>query len=234
MNKFSQRSFEKELMDDLQCSGEELEQTLKELNTINKWLGGNKVTTGGLKQIFKAYPQEEYSIVDIGCGGGDMMRVMHDWARNGQSKVNIEGIDANPNIIELAKVRLGDLENMTLTVQNIFSPDFLVRKVDITTCTLFTHHFTDSELVQLLKGLKTKSNLAIIINDLHRNPIAYHSIKLLTKLFSKSPMVQNDGPLSVLRAFARADWERIFEEADIRDFQLSWHWAFRWQVIILV
>jgi hypothetical protein len=106
--------------------------------------------------------------------------------------------------------------------------------VDITTCTLFTHHFTDSELVQLLKGLKTKSNLAIIINDLHRNPIAYHSIKLLTKLFSKSPMVQNDGPLSVLRAFARADWERIFEEADIRDFQLSWHWAFRWQVIILV
>jgi 2-polyprenyl-3-methyl-5-hydroxy-6-metoxy-1,4-benzoquinol methylase len=234
MTKFSQRSFEKELMDDLECSGEELAQTLKELKTINKLLGGNQVTTGGLKQIFNAHPQEEYSISDIGCGGGDMMRVMHDWARNVQKKVNFEGIDANPNIIELAKTRLSDLDNVTLTVQNIFSSEFLVSKVDVCTCTLFTHHFTDSELIQLLKGLKLKSNLGIVINDLHRNPIAYHSIKILTKLFSKSPMVQNDGPLSVLRAFSKADWERILDEAGIKDFQLTWHWAFRWQVLIIV
>ena len=197
-------------------------------------LGGNQVTTGGLKQIFNAHPQEEYSIADIGCGGGDMIRVMHDWALYRQKKVNFEGIDANPNIIELARMRLGDLDNVTLTVQNIFAPEFLLSKVDVCTCTLFTHHFTDLELVQLLKGLKSKSNLGIVINDLHRNPIAYHSIKLLTKLFSKSPMVQNDGPLSVLRAFSRADWKRILDEAGIKDFQLTWHWAFRWQVLILV
>jgi len=234
MNKFSQRSFEKELMDDLECSGDELAQTLKELKIINKLLGGNEVTTGGLKQIFNAHPQEEYSIADIGCGGGDMMRVMHDWAINKRKKVNFEGIDANPNIIELAKIRLADLKNVTFTVQNIFSLGFLERKVDVCTCTLFTHHFTDSELVQLLKGMKSKSNLGIVINDLHRNPIAYHSIKILTKLFSKSPMVQNDGPISVLRAFSRADWERILDEAGIKDFQLTWHWAFRWQVLIIV
>jgi 2-polyprenyl-3-methyl-5-hydroxy-6-metoxy-1,4-benzoquinol methylase len=233
MSKFSQRSFEKELMDDLECSGEELAQTLKELKTINKWLGGNQVTTGGLKQIFNAYPQEKYSIADIGCGGGDMIRVMHDWAMRKQIKTNFEGIDANPNIIELAKIRLAELKNVTFTVQNIFSPDFLERKVDVCTCTLFTHHFTDSELVQLLKGLKLKSNLGIVVNDLHRNPIAYHSIKILTKLFSKSPMVQNDGPLSVLRAFSKADWERVLDEAGIKDFQLTWHWAFRWQVLII-
>jgi hypothetical protein len=105
--------------------------------------------------------------------------------------------------------------------------------VDVCTCTLFTHHFTDSELVQLLKGLKLKSNLGIVVNDLHRNPIAYHSIKILTKLFSKSPMVQNDGPLSVLRAFSKADWERVLDEAGIKDFQLTWHWAVRWQVLII-
>jgi hypothetical protein len=131
-------------------------------------------------------------------------------------------------------MRLGDLENVRLKVQNIFSSEFLLSKVDVCTCTLFTHHFTDLELVQLLKGMKSKSNLGIVINDLHRNPIAYHSIKLLTKLFSKSPMVQNDGPLSVLRAFSKADWERILDEAGIKDFQLTWHWAFRWQVLIIV
>lgn len=233
MTKFSQRSFEKELMDDLECSGEELEQTLKELKTINKWLGGNDVTTSGLEKIFLAHPQEEYGIADIGCGGGDMMRVMHDWSKEKKIKTHFQGIDANPNIIDLAKIRLADLKNVTLTVQNIFSPEFLESKVDVCTCTLFTHHFTDAELVQLLKGLKSKSKLGIVINDLHRNPIAYYSIKLLTKVFSKSAMVQNDGPLSVLRAFSRKDWQRILPKAGIQDFQLTWHWAFRWQVLII-
>lgn len=233
MTRFSQRSFEKELMDDLECSGDELDQTLKELKTINKWLGGNHVTTSGLEKIFQSYPKEDYSVVDVGCGGGDMIRVMNDWAKSKNVKVSLQGIDANPNIIDLAKIRLADLKNVTLTVQNIFSPEFLEREVDVCTCTLFTHHFTDAELVQLLKGLKSKSKLGIVINDLHRNPIAYHSIKLLTKVFSKSPMVQNDGPLSVLRAFSREDWQRILSKAGIQDFQLSWHWAFRWQVLII-
>jgi 2-polyprenyl-3-methyl-5-hydroxy-6-metoxy-1,4-benzoquinol methylase len=234
MSKFSQRSIEKELMDDLDCSGDELTQTLKELKTINKWLGGNNVTTGGLEKIVKVYPQTEYSIADIGCGGGDMMRVMDQWATRKKIKTKFYGIDANPNIIELAQTRLSDLKNVTLTVQNIFAPEFLVNKVDVCTCTLFTHHFTDAELVHLLKGLKAKSNLGIVINDLHRNSIAYYSIKLLTKLFSKSPMVQNDGPLSVLRAFSREDWERILSKAGVNNFQLTWHWAFRWQVLIIV
>ncbi len=232
MSKFSERSYQKELMDDLECSGEELAQTLKELKTINKWLGGNEVTTNGLSKLIKARPQSDYWISDIGCGGGDMIRVMAKWAAKNQTNVHLEGIDANPNIIELAKIRLKDLKNVTLTVQNIFSPAFLDHKVDICTCTLFTHHFTDSELVSLLKGMKSKSKLGIVINDLHRNPIAYSSIKLLTKLFSKSPMVQNDAPLSVLRAFSKADWIKILSKAEIKDFQLSWHWAFRWQVII--
>jgi len=234
MNRFSHRSTAKELMDDLECSGEELAQTLKELKTINKWLGGNEVTTSGLQELFKKNPQHSYTIADIGCGGGDMMRVMHDWASRKKINTSYEGIDANPNIISLARMRLSDLKNVTLLVQNIFSPEFLESKVDVCTCTLFTHHFTDVELIQLLNGLKSKSKLGIVINDLHRNPIAYYSIKLLTKLFSKSPMVQNDGPLSVLRAFSREDWETILAKAGIKEFQLTWHWAFRWQVLINV
>jgi hypothetical protein len=45
------RSYEEELMDDLEASGEVITQTLKELETINKWLGGNYVTTNGLDQL---------------------------------------------------------------------------------------------------------------------------------------------------------------------------------------
>ncbi len=233
MGKFSIRSTEKELMDDLDCSGEELTQTLRELKTINKWLGGNYVTTNGLSKIFKKYPKDSYLVADIGCGGGDMIRVMDKWAKNQKKQVNFIGIDANRNIIDLASVRLLDLSKVDLKVQNVFEPDFSEEKVDISTCTLFTHHFTDSELAGLLKSLKAKSRLGIVINDLHRHWFAFYSIKFLTSMFSKSAMVQNDASLSVLRSFSRQDWENILHKADITDFRISWHWAFRWQVNIL-
>ncbi len=233
MGKFSQRSTEKELMDDLNCSGDELLQTLKELKTINKWLGGNYVTTSGLNKIFKVYPQDSYSVADIGCGGGDMIRVMAEWAKNQKKPVNFTGIDANRNIIDLARVRLTDLPKVSWKVQNVFNPDFSDDKVDISTCTLFTHHFTDSELVGLLTSLRSKSRLGIVINDLHRHWFAFYSIKILTRVFSKSAMVRNDASLSVLRSFSRKDWERILVQAGIKNFSISWHWAFRWQVNII-
>jgi ubiquinone/menaquinone biosynthesis C-methylase UbiE len=232
MSRFSQRSEEKELMDDLECSGEMLTHTLNELKTINRWLGGNHVTTDGIRTFFDSHPQEEYTVADIGCGGGDIIRVMHDWASKQSSLVKFVGIDANPNIINLAKSRLKDLKNVTLSVQNVFSERFSEEKVDIGTCTLFTHHFTDSELVDLITALKVKSRIGLVINDLHRHPFAYYSIKYLTAIFSKSPMVQNDAPVSVLRAFSRNDWERILKAAGINEFELTWHWAFRWQVLI--
>ena len=87
MGKFAQRSEEKELMDDLNFSGGELNQTLRELKTINRWLGGNYVTTSGLAKIFNRYPQDSYTVADIGCGGGDMIRVMDDWAKNQKKEV---------------------------------------------------------------------------------------------------------------------------------------------------
>ena len=69
MSQFAQRSREKEIMDDLDCSGPVLEQTLRELKTINRWLGGNGVTNRGLSQVVHRFPQDQYSLVDLGCGG---------------------------------------------------------------------------------------------------------------------------------------------------------------------
>lgn len=233
MSRFEKRSEEKELMDDLECSGEELAQTLRELKTINHWLGGNHVTTNGLKKITALHPQDSYRIADIGCGGGDMIRIMNEWAKSEKKTMDFLGIDANPNIIELAKVRLKDVTNVHWRVQNVFESEFPKEKVDIINCTLFTHHFTDAELISLIQAFRDKGSLGLVINDLHRHWFAFHSIRILTKLFSKSPMVQNDASLSVMRSFKKSDLERILKAAGIKNYQISWFWAFRWQVLVL-
>lgn len=230
MGKFKQRSYQKEIMDDFEAGGKVIEVTLKELKTINKLLGGNHVTTSSLKQIITKYPQESYSVADIGCGGGDMIRVMAHWALRNKLYCQFTGIDANPNIIKLAQINLSDIDNVTLKTQNVFDSEFLDKKVDIVTCTLFTHHFSDEELLLLLSSFKKKAKLGVVINDLHRHPIAYYSIKVLTGLFSNSAMVKNDGPLSVLRSFQRAELAKILQSSGITDFEITWKWAFRWRV----
>lgn len=234
MGRFSQRSYEKEIMDDLEFEGPVLDQSLKELRTINKLLGGNKVTTNGLNQLIKKNPQDSYSIADIGCGGGDMIRVMADWAKKNLIPCNFIGIDANPNTIAFAKERLKDLDHVNFKVENVFDESFKQEQVDIITCTLFTHHFTDEELLKLFSSFLKKARLGIVINDLHRHRLAYFSIKALTRLFSKSPMVQNDGPLSVLRGFSKKDFISILAQAGIKNSQIKWFWAFRWQVVVVI
>ncbi|MGY6522167.1 MAG: methyltransferase domain-containing protein [Mongoliitalea sp.] len=229
---FKHRSTEKEIMDDLAVGGEVLDQTLHELRVINRLLGGNYVSTSGLEKLMKQVPQPHYSIADLGCGGGDMIRVMHNWAKLNKLNCSFIGIDANPHTIAFAKENLKDLKGVDFEVMNVFDESFSDGQVDIITCTLFTHHFTDEELISIFKACKKKAKIGLVINDLHRHPLAFYSISLLTRWFSKSPMVKNDGPLSVKRSFKKKDWERVLHASDISNFTLSWHWAFRWRVII--
>ncbi|HSJ68620.1 MAG TPA: methyltransferase domain-containing protein [Anditalea sp.] len=231
MTNFSKRSYQKELMDDLTSAGSEMKQTLSELKTVNRLLGGNKVLTSGLSKIIESYPQSHYDIADIGCGGGDMVRVMCRWAKKNNVSITVHALDANPNIIAMAKENLQDLNNVYFHTADVFDDLFSHQKMDIITCTLFTHHFTDDELVKMFTGFKNRTTLGLIINDLHRHPLAYYSIKYITQIFSKSQMVKNDGPISVLRSFKSNDLIRVLKASGWTKYKILWFWTFRWQVI---
>jgi ubiquinone/menaquinone biosynthesis C-methylase UbiE len=69
------RSDAVEIMDDLSMTGEVLTDTLYKLDSINKWLGGNAITLNGIKKLLKNHPKKTaLTIVDLGCGSGDMLR----------------------------------------------------------------------------------------------------------------------------------------------------------------
>lgn len=230
--KFATRSYEAELMDDLESSGEIIDQTLRELNTINHWLGGDHVTINGLKKIFPHGEEHgEIHILDIGCGGGDMLKKICHWARREELPIRLTGIDANPNIVEYARENTRDYPEISYEAMNIFSPEFSTIDCDVVTATLFTHHFTRDELVRLFRGIREQARVGMVINDLHRHWFAYHSIKWLTRWFSRSEMVRNDAAVSVLRSFRRKELHELMNKAGIQHYQLKWFWAFRWQLV---
>ena len=234
MPDFSIRSMGVEIMDDLQCSGDVLGQTLRELEFINTWLGGNQITIDAIAQLSRMAPGRQLTIADLGCGGGDMLRTIDAWGKKNNVDLKLIGLDANPNVIEFARKNIADRPHIHLETVNIFSNEFLHRKYDIVVGTLFFHHFTDQQLARFFKQLKSNVRLGYVINDIHRHWLAFYSIKILTSLFSRSAMVKYDAPLSVLRAFTKAELIKILEQASPAKFVIRWRWAFRWQVIAKV
>jgi hypothetical protein len=97
---------------------------------------------------------------------------------------------------------------------------------------LFCHHFGEDDLVEQLRWMREQSSIGFFINDLHRHVLAYQSIRLLVSLFSRSYLVKNDAPLSVLRGFRRAEWKEVLHRAGIGHYTLKWKWAFRWLLIV--
>ena len=225
----TERSYEPELLDEEMIPREAFSRMLYEINYINTWLGGHKITLKGLKAFDPGGMPQPIHIAEIGSGGGDNLEVIYHWAQAHNIEVQLTGIDIRPECVAYAREHTKELP-----IEYIISDYRLAtfdKKPDIIFNSLFCHHFKENDLVFMLKWMKENSRCGFFINDLHRNTIAFSSIKLLTHLFSKSYMVKYDAPLSVRRGFTKKEWQSIFKEAGINNASIEWKWAFRHLVI---
>ncbi|SNR53807.1 methyltransferase domain-containing protein [Hymenobacter mucosus] len=227
------RATEEELMDDLTLASDALRRNLDELETINTWLGGYAPVLDALEQLRPQFPSgRPLRLADLGSGGGDTLRQIARWARRRGLAVELVGIDANAFMLDYAASKSPDYPEISYQQADIFAPPFQQQQFDVVTASLFCHHFSDVALTQLLRQWPQQAALAVIINDLHRHYLAYHSIRWLTKLLGGSYLVQNDAPLSVARAFSRAEWQQLLAAAGVAQYSLRWRWAFRWQLVL--
>jgi 2-polyprenyl-3-methyl-5-hydroxy-6-metoxy-1,4-benzoquinol methylase len=156
--------------------------------------------------------------------------VIAEWFQKNNLQVALTGIDANAFMIGFASDFCRKYPNIQFAQYNIFDTAISQLSFDLTTCSLFCHHFTDEELLLIFKNIKSITQGAFIINDLHRHPIAYGGIWFLTRLLNGSYLIKNDAPLSVLRAFRRKEIQTLTEKV-FPKVTVNWIWAFRWMVI---
>ena len=217
---FSQRSYQKELLDRDDIPFSDIAQNMKELEFINTHLGGHAITLQGLRSILPVDPvsKSELLICEIGCGGGDNLRVISNWCKSKNIKVTTLGIDINADCIDFAKSQT-KLANADW-IHSDYRQIHFIHKPDIIFSSLFCHHFNDGEMGEQLKWMNQNANIGFFINDLHRHPLAYYSIKWLSRIFSRSHLVKNDAPLSVLRGFRKKELKFLVE--GVRPAGLFW------------
>jgi SAM-dependent methyltransferase len=230
---FKHRSTEPEWMDDKGVTLETLDECLAQLEKINIGTLAYRPTLLWLDHVLSSFkPGRPVTIFDIGCGGGDMLRKIAGWAKKRNIAVDLIGIDINP----LAKIVAEKRTPLTAPIRYETADIYTLssdRRADFIISSLFTHHLDDSELRRFIGWMDDHAEKGWLSNDLHRHPIAYYGIKyILASIPFTNPIVRNDAPVSVARAFTKNEWHARLQSAGIPERQtaIKWHVPFRYSV----
>ena len=222
-----------EIMDEFDFQGSDLRRVLQIIDRINAVLGGDRVTINGIKKLMRQQPdQQKFKIIDFGCGSGATLRKIADYFADEPKEVEVIGIDANQHTISIAREWSASYQNISFIAEDIFSDNMVSAECDIAISCLTMHHFKDQQLIDIINRLRSLASIGIVINDLHRNSIAYRLFQLYCLFFVDHKVASNDGKISILRGFRREDFEEYANELKLTKWEVRWFWAFRYQWII--
>ena len=211
----SRRSTASEWMDIEPLSFDELRLCLQQLAQINVLsLGYRPTLTWFADEVRRRGHNRRVSVLDVGCGYGDMLRRLRRWADRHQIALDLHGIDINPVTRQVALSATTNGYNIHYHTADIFElpPE---QSYDVIISSLFAHHLDDVALVSFLRWMVAHATLGWFINDLHRDALAYFGVKQFLKIMGYHRVVQHDGPVSVERALTIADWRKVLDEAAV-------------------
>lgn len=227
------RTQEAEIMDDFSLQGNELTAALDQIARINQFLGGNNLTLNGVKKLLnKADISKTITIADIGCGNGDMLRMLSNYGQKNNINFKLIGVDANAFTINYAKTLSNSYPNIEYKCIDIFSEDFAALHYDILLCTLTLHHFSNEQILNIITIFSKNAAIGVVINDLHRSKLAYRLFEIICSVFNLEKMSREDGLVSILRGFKKNELEEFSKKLSLKNYTIRWKWAFRYQWII--
>lgn len=219
-------------MDTEPTSFEEFDDYLRDLERINVLTLAYRPTLLWLKRAVADFPAgRPISVLDVGSGGGGMLRRVRKWARGKNLKLNLTGVDINPWSTKSAAESTPPEMRIRFETADILAQAEPLQ-ADFVISSSFTHHLGHAELVRFIRQMDSYAAHGWFINDLHRHILPYCFIKYATRLLPAHRMARNDGPISVARAFAADDWRHLLAEAGIPAERacIEWFFPFRYSV----
>jgi 2-polyprenyl-3-methyl-5-hydroxy-6-metoxy-1,4-benzoquinol methylase len=221
---FSRRSQETEWLDQADLDPKALENVLDDLARFNRAMLGYRPILSWLRRAVEVAPHgRPWNLVDVGCGHGDLLRVIRRWANRQGLVISLRGIDISAQTIRIARAATDRQDQIDFEVTDLFRfrP---AEPVDLVVCSLFTHHLADSAITDFLRWMETTASRGWLISDLQRHPLPYYFIGLIGRLTRIHPVVISDGRISVSRALTRKEWETRLRMAGVPMQSVTVRW----------
>ena len=225
----SHRNRTPELMDDPKVSGKMLARVLEDINRANRLLKGNKPTIEAVDRLFQEYPKESYTILDVGCGDGTMLREVVKWGRNKGYELDCIGVDLSEKALRIAVKKSVDFPEIRYELQDILEDTLGVNfGCDILLCSLTMHHLYDEHIPPFLNRFTKLARIGVVINDLQRSVFAYYLFKMFSIIFIKTKIARHDGLVSIQSGFTKEELTRFSKKITNAQHHIQWKWAFRY------
>lgn len=226
----AERADAKELMDAEEVDLATFAACLQDLERINRWSGAYRITLGWLDRLQRTHGARRLVVLDVGSGHGDMLRRIGAWGEARGVALDLIGVDRNPHAATAA-ARATPAGPIRYLAADVFDLSPALRP-DAVISALFAHHLDDAQLIRFLRWMEARARLGWLINDLHRHAIPYWIARWTPALLHMNRLVRHDASVSVARAFARRDWQRLLEQAGLAGppTEVSWRFPFRYAV----
>jgi hypothetical protein len=222
----------RELLDGPLDDAAALRGNLRDLRRINRRLGGVRLSARALEALLGpsgVTPGPPVRLLDVGTGAADipvaLIRRYGDGRGVDQPAMHITGLDDRPEVLAAARGldrAIGELEAsglLTLTLGDGRSLPYPDDAFEVAHCSLVVHHLEPAGAVAMLGEMARVARRGIIVNDLVRGRLALLGAWLLTRLTTRNRYTRHDAPLSVRRAYSRAELRELFVEAGL---EVAW------------
>lgn len=227
MNRFAHRSYELEHLDKGDYTPAEYESCLVELRRVNRYLGDTSALRHSLLPEIERADLREFSVLDVGAGSGELLRVIAGWARSTKRRAHLVGLELNARSAAAILEESKEFPEISALRGDALRLPFADDSFDYAMCSLFTHHFKDDGVVAIFREMSRVARRRIFVIDLHRHAVAYYFYTTAGRLFLHNRLIREDGALSILRSFRPAELERLAQQAQLANITVERRFPFR-------
>jgi ubiquinone/menaquinone biosynthesis C-methylase UbiE len=225
---FRHRIYELEHLDKGDYTAEEYEGCMVELRKINRLMGDASALRHSLLEEIEKADLKRFSMLDVGAGSGELLRVTASWAQKTGRDSLLVGVELNPRsaeaILDESKEFASSISSVRGDALGLPFPD---NCFDFAICSLFTHHFEDEQVVAILIELSRVARRRVFVIDLHRHALAYYLYTTLGYLFLHNRLIREDGALSIKRSFRPGELRRLATKAHLANVTVRRRFPFR-------
>jgi ubiquinone/menaquinone biosynthesis C-methylase UbiE len=224
---FRQRSEKLEHLDKGDYTPEEYEGCLVELRRINRFLGDAGALRRSLLAEVERADLKSFSVLDVGAGSGELLRVIARRARASGRRARLAGLELNARSARAILEESKDFSEIKTVRGDALALPFADDGFDYVICSLLTHHFPDQQVVAVLREMTRVARRKVFVIDLHRHPLAYLLYTTIGKIFLHNRLIREDGALSILRSFRPEELEQLASQAHLQEIRLVRRFPFR-------
>jgi SAM-dependent methyltransferase len=225
--RFRERSYEPERLDTGDYTAAEYEACLVELRRVNRWLGDSHALKRSLLPELRRARLKQFSLLDVGAGSGELLRVAAGEAARISLRAELVGVELNERSARAVLEESRGFREIASVRADALRLPFADGAFDYAVCSLFTHHFTDEGVVSVLREMARVAGRRVFVIDLHRHALAYLLYTTAGRLLLRSPLVREDGALSILRGFRPGELRRLATHAGLGEIEVRRRFPFR-------